>query len=310
MDALPPTSTSVPLFPQTDGIDPQRWMRDMGAMLALPALWVDHDPHEIAAGLLSVLSGVLRLDGAFARFEGRAHDDEIEAFRPSDASPPAEIRRFLDRSPPRQGLYTEEVGGTGRRRLRVTRLSLPLPWETGVVVVWARHADFPTPTETHVLRVAASQAAIAIHTARRLAQERAARTSAEAARDRQQAVLQGLVTHVAPALATISGGVEAATRAVRALETQPGSPAPTAAALDTPTSSPPPPVEARRAPALTAREIEVLGLLAQGLSNREIAGMLWLSDRTVERHITSLYRKIGVARRSEATLFALRNWLR
>jgi DNA-binding NarL/FixJ family response regulator len=53
--------------------------------------------------------------------------------------------------------------------------------------------------------------------------------------------------------------------------------------------------------------VEVLGLLAQGLSNKEIAGVLWLSDRTVERHITALYRKIGVARRSEATAFALRN---
>ncbi|WP_235934170.1 response regulator transcription factor, partial [Agromyces humi] len=60
-------------------------------------------------------------------------------------------------------------------------------------------------------------------------------------------------------------------------------------------------------PTLTRREMEVLGLLAQGLSNKEIAGVMWLSDRTVERHITSLYRKIGVARRSEATAFALRH---
>ena len=50
-------------------------------------------------------------------------------------------------------------------------------------------------------------------------------------------------------------------------------------------------------------------LVAQGLNNREIAGVMWLSDRTVERHITSLYRKIGVARRSEATAFALRHGL-
>jgi DNA-binding NarL/FixJ family response regulator len=60
---------------------------------------------------------------------------------------------------------------------------------------------------------------------------------------------------------------------------------------------------------MTRREAEVLGLLAQGMSNKEIAGVLWLSDRTVERHITSLYRKIGVERRSEATSFALRHGL-
>ena len=50
----------------------------------------------------------------------------------------------------------------------------------------------------------------------------------------------------------------------------------------------------------------MLGLLAQSLSNKEIAGVLWLSERTVERHITGLYQKIGVERRSEATSFALR----
>jgi DNA-binding NarL/FixJ family response regulator len=53
----------------------------------------------------------------------------------------------------------------------------------------------------------------------------------------------------------------------------------------------------------------VLGLLAQGLTNKEIATVLWLSDRTVERHITGLYRKIGAQRRAEATAFALHHGL-
>ena len=53
----------------------------------------------------------------------------------------------------------------------------------------------------------------------------------------------------------------------------------------------------------------MLGLLAQGLSNKEIAAILWLSERTVERHITGLYRKIAVERRSEATAFAMRHGL-
>jgi DNA-binding NarL/FixJ family response regulator len=57
---------------------------------------------------------------------------------------------------------------------------------------------------------------------------------------------------------------------------------------------------------LTRREAEVLGLLAQGLSNKEIAAILCLSDRTIERHVTGLYRKIGVGRRTEATAYALR----
>lgn len=56
---------------------------------------------------------------------------------------------------------------------------------------------------------------------------------------------------------------------------------------------------------LTGREAEVLALLARGHSNNEIAVRLVLSVRTVERHITSCYRKIGARRRTEAMAFAL-----
>jgi DNA-binding CsgD family transcriptional regulator len=57
---------------------------------------------------------------------------------------------------------------------------------------------------------------------------------------------------------------------------------------------------------LTRREAEVLGYLAVGHSNKEIAAELFLSERTVERHITNVYRKIGTHRRTEAMAFALR----
>jgi DNA-binding CsgD family transcriptional regulator len=60
---------------------------------------------------------------------------------------------------------------------------------------------------------------------------------------------------------------------------------------------------------LTWREAEVLGLLAAGHSNKEIAAELFLSERTVERHITNVYRKIGTRRRTEAMAFALRHGL-
>ncbi|MDP6665844.1 MAG: AAA family ATPase [Dehalococcoidia bacterium] len=56
---------------------------------------------------------------------------------------------------------------------------------------------------------------------------------------------------------------------------------------------------------LSAREVEVLRLLAAGQTNREIAGVLVLSARTVERHISNLYTKINVRNRAEATSFAL-----
>ena len=63
---------------------------------------------------------------------------------------------------------------------------------------------------------------------------------------------------------------------------------------------------------LTAREVEVLALLASGMSNREIAEALVLSVRTVERHIANLYDKIGAhdkTARATATAYAFRHGL-
>ena len=56
---------------------------------------------------------------------------------------------------------------------------------------------------------------------------------------------------------------------------------------------------------LTQREVEVLTLLAQGRTNREIAANLVLSERTVQRHISNIYTKINARNRADATTFAL-----
>ncbi len=55
---------------------------------------------------------------------------------------------------------------------------------------------------------------------------------------------------------------------------------------------------------LSLREVEVLTLLAEGLSNREIADLLYLSVRTVERHLTNIYGKVGAQNRTQASAFA------
>jgi DNA-binding NarL/FixJ family response regulator len=60
---------------------------------------------------------------------------------------------------------------------------------------------------------------------------------------------------------------------------------------------------------LTARQAEVLGLLASGLSNKQIAGQLYLSPATVERHLATVYRKLGVTGRVEATRYAMAHGL-
>jgi DNA-binding CsgD family transcriptional regulator len=64
--------------------------------------------------------------------------------------------------------------------------------------------------------------------------------------------------------------------------------------------------EALRALGVTAREAEVLTLLGEGLANRDIGERLFMSPRTVERHVASLVNKAGVARRAELVAFAAR----
>jgi len=66
----------------------------------------------------------------------------------------------------------------------------------------------------------------------------------------------------------------------------------------------------REGPAsLTHREVEVLVLLARGLSNKEIGARLVVSPKTVGHHVEHVYRKIGCSTRAAASLFAMQNGL-
>lgn len=61
---------------------------------------------------------------------------------------------------------------------------------------------------------------------------------------------------------------------------------------------------------LSAREIEVLDCVAQGLSNKEIAGELYVTEQTVKNHMTSVLRKLDVNDRVQAVLYAVKNgWI-
>ena len=60
---------------------------------------------------------------------------------------------------------------------------------------------------------------------------------------------------------------------------------------------------------LTAREIEVLTLLASGLANKQIAHKIKISDKTVRNHISNIYEKVKVVDRSQAVLYAVRKGL-
>jgi DNA-binding NarL/FixJ family response regulator len=58
---------------------------------------------------------------------------------------------------------------------------------------------------------------------------------------------------------------------------------------------------------LSARELQVLGLLAQGFSNKEISQKLLISEKTVKNHLYNIFKKLGVQGRTQAALYAIRN---
>lgn len=58
---------------------------------------------------------------------------------------------------------------------------------------------------------------------------------------------------------------------------------------------------------LTKRELEVLKLLSFGMYNKEIAEKLGISERTIKNHVSNIFKKIGVADRTQAAVFAIRN---
>lgn len=62
---------------------------------------------------------------------------------------------------------------------------------------------------------------------------------------------------------------------------------------------------------LSSREMEVLGCVTKGMSNKEIATSLGISHQTVKNHVTSILRKLGVEDRTQAAVYALRHgWVR
>jgi DNA-binding NarL/FixJ family response regulator len=55
---------------------------------------------------------------------------------------------------------------------------------------------------------------------------------------------------------------------------------------------------------LTARELEILRLVAAGMSNGRIGAALWVTEQTVKFHLSNVYRKLGLANRTEASHYA------
>jgi DNA-binding NarL/FixJ family response regulator len=71
----------------------------------------------------------------------------------------------------------------------------------------------------------------------------------------------------------------------------------------------PRPATRENAAGLTAREVEVLALLGEGLRNAEIADRLFVSARTIDHHVSAILRKLGVRTRGQAGAEAVRRGL-
>lgn len=65
--------------------------------------------------------------------------------------------------------------------------------------------------------------------------------------------------------------------------------------------------DAEKIKSLTKRELDVLKLLAVGMFNKEVGKRLEISERTVKNHVSNIFKKLGVADRTQAAVFAIRN---
>src|ERR1700738_3995531 len=150
-------------------------INDLISIQALPAIWNGRESGHIASTLLDVLVSMLRLDFAYARLSDSINGSPVEFVRSTQcrtAPPqPQEIGRALDRSLTNQSanapLAVPNPAGDGE--VRIAPLRLGLMDEIGMLVAGSKRADFPTPTETLLLRVAANQALVALEEARQFA---------------------------------------------------------------------------------------------------------------------------------------------
>ncbi len=155
-------------------------INDLISIQALPAIWNGRESGHIVSTLLDVLVSMLRLNFAYARLRHSINGSPVEFVRLTQRRTPPpqpqEIGRALDcwltNRSANAPLAVPNPADDGE--VRIAPLRLGLMDEIGVLVAGSKRADFPTPTETLLLRVAANQALVALQEARQLHEQRRA----------------------------------------------------------------------------------------------------------------------------------------
>jgi len=290
-------------------------LHDIAILMALPAHWLGHEPDDIVSDLAGVLVSLLRLESVYVRFSDPANGMVLEHWRPQGPTVPEAFASILSATPiaSSDGVATLH-GPVATGAVRVTRMHTVLPDDEELVLASASRDDFPTESELQLLQITVGQATISVRAARMLTLERTARLAAETALEERNHLLAAIADELAETSTALRDRAAdarflAGDATPHQSHAQPGLAEGQIPATQTPSqnamANSKQSLTFALASPLTRRETEVLGLLAQGLSNKEIAAELWLSDRTVERHITGLYAKIGVRSRTGAALFAL-----
>jgi DNA-binding CsgD family transcriptional regulator/tetratricopeptide (TPR) repeat protein len=175
----------------------RRLLRDVTAATALPALWSGREPGYIVGGLLDVLTSLLHLDCAYARFDDPAGGPAIEDWRPQGPHQPEQLAQLAAASPFNASEATSGLPHPSGSTMTCTRIWTEFPGERGVVVAGACRAEFPSELETFLLRVVVNQATVALHGAHLLLYSRpadAVRRSPFVGREREQQVLRQQLT--------------------------------------------------------------------------------------------------------------------
>jgi signal transduction histidine kinase len=149
----------------------QAVLRDLVALSAIPAVWIDSEPHAVVAGLADALVGMLQLDFAFVRLSNPGGSGAVEVKQGSawTSFPEWLEGRLATGAPLPRKEVVPDVGDESARRCGFV-VPVGVNGEGGVVAAASARSDFPTPRDQLLLSVAANHAATALKVAERTAE--------------------------------------------------------------------------------------------------------------------------------------------